>query len=356
MATNLVTTTPTRFQVIRPDLLPPMAVLQKIDTEQLISLRMQKLVEIWMANDPPNAAAYDVGALEFDPIRVNQELNAFFELLVRDRVNQAARAVTLAYAVGGDLDAIASRYPGGVPRLQWDAFGNVMTPAMLAANVQVASSESDAVYRQRIWLSPNILSLNGPGMGTFESYVFWALSAPMFLGDLPLRHASALTQPGTGKVFIPIMSSSPMNTTWVVSNDGNIWTLAPGLKPVPTATQIEAVYEYITEPNTARKGLTDIINVLPPKITPTMIDVRIWLFPGVDKTTLMTEIAAAVVSLIQAIQWLGADLTVLALQGALCQAGVYDTVIASPTVSAVAGIDGCVTISSVALRCMGTGE
>src|ERR1017187_6631762 len=145
MPVNLTTTTPTRFSVIRPDLLPPMAVLQKIDTEQLISLRMQKLVEIWMANDPPNAAAYDVGALEFDPIRVNQELNAFFEPLVRDRVNQAARAVTLAYAVGGDLDAIASRYPGGVPRLQWDAFGNVVTPTMLAANVQVASSESDAV-------------------------------------------------------------------------------------------------------------------------------------------------------------------------------------------------------------------
>ena len=353
---NLVTTTPTRFSVIRPDLLPPMAVLEKIDTEQLISMRMQKLVEIWSNNDPPNAAQYDVAGLEFDPIKINQELNAYFELLVRDRVNQACRAVTLAFAVGSNLDAIASRYPYGIPRMQWDAFGNLITPEMLAANIQVATTESDDVYRQRIWLSSNILSLNGPGQGTFESYVFWALSTPIFVGDVPLKHASALTQPGTGHVYIPIMSTSSMNTTWTTSIDGNTWTLIPGTKPVPTATQIEAVYEYITEPNTARKGLTDIISVLPPKVISPAINVQLWLFPGVDKKTLMTEIAAAMVTFLQAIQWLGADLTMLALQGVFVQAGVYDTNIISPTASIDVGVDGCINVTSVTLRYMGTGE
>jgi phage-related baseplate assembly protein len=337
MPTNLVTTTPSRFSVIRPELLPPMAVLQRIDTEALIDQRMTKLVEIWAAHDPPHAAQYDVGALEFDPIRINQELNAFFELLVRDRVNQACRAVTLAFAVGSDLDAIGSRYPYGMPR-----------------NL----GESDEMYRRRVWLSPNILSLGGPGMGTFESYVFWALSAPMFPNDVGLKHAAALTKPYTGNVYIPILSSAIDNPdyVWSVSLDGNVWTLVPGTHPVPTPTQIEAVYEYITEPDTARKGLTDVINVIPPKVAPVMLDIQIWLFNGVDRNTLMATVAQAIADLIEALRWLGADLTMLTLQGALAQAGVYNTKITSPTTDTIVDVDGCVNIVSATLRYMGQGE
>src|SRR5262245_8686660 len=162
--TNLVTTTPTRFTVIRPELLPPMQVLQAISTEQNIVLRMAKFRELWAFYDPPYAAQYDVDQLEFDPIRIQAELAAYFELLVRDRVNQAARSITMVYAVGGDLDAIGSRYPYGVPRLQYDANGNVLTQAQIDAGATVASVEDDARYRMRLWLSPSILSLSGPGM------------------------------------------------------------------------------------------------------------------------------------------------------------------------------------------------
>ena len=63
-----------------------------------------------------NGAQYDVGQLEFDPIKIKAERLAFFEALLRDRVNQAARGVTCSIWHGSNLDAIASRYPGGVPR------------------------------------------------------------------------------------------------------------------------------------------------------------------------------------------------------------------------------------------------
>lgn len=333
--TNLVTTTPTRFSVIRPDLLPPMAVLQAIDSEKIIADRMQQLVMFWAAHDPPNAAQYDVGMLEFDPIRINQELNAYFELLVRDRVNQAARAVTLAFAAGSDLDAIASRYPYGLPRI---------------------ANETDDAYRLRVWLSPSILSLNGPGQGTFESYVFWALSAPMPLGELPLKHASALTSPGTGYVYIPIMANAPISNAWAVAPGGNSWTLVCGADPTPTPLQISAVYEYITEANTARKGLTDVINVKRPKVSNTTINVDLWLFPGVDKMALMKQIADSVTSLIIALRWLGADLTLLALDGALVYSGVYNRKINAPLADVIVGTDGCVNVTSVQLTYKGTGE
>src|SRR5215475_5334491 len=155
-----------RFPVVAINQLSRMQVLETIDTDAIIGARMAKLVELWREADPPAGAVYDVGMLEFDPLKINQECATYFELMLRDRVNQAARAVTLAFAVGSDLDAIASRYPGGLPRLP---------------------NETDDRYRRRIQLSPNALTPHGTG----EAYEFWALTA-----DGSLRDASATTVEG----------------------------------------------------------------------------------------------------------------------------------------------------------------
>src|ERR1700733_9805907 len=116
-----------RLGVIELSQLPVFQVLETISSDDIITQRMAQLVLIWQHNDPPNFAQYDVGALEFDPIKINQECSAYFETLLRDRVNQACRAVTAAYAVGGNLDAIASRYPGGMPRLPDETDDNYRT-------------------------------------------------------------------------------------------------------------------------------------------------------------------------------------------------------------------------------------
>ena len=171
-----------RLGVLDPKSLPHFDVLEALNAETILEGRMDRFVELWKEHDPPAGAVYDVEGLEFDPIKITQETSTYFELLLRDRVNQAARSVTLAFAVGGDLDAIASRYPGGVPRLR-DEQGN--------------PDEDDERYRRRIWLSPATLSPHG----TEEAYVFWALSA-----DRTLHDASATTVEGTGRVKIAIMA------------------------------------------------------------------------------------------------------------------------------------------------------
>jgi phage-related baseplate assembly protein len=344
MSTNFTSPVLSRFPKIRPELLPPMAVLESIDTEKIIKDRMQQLMIYWQQNDPPNAAQYDVAGLEFDPIRINQELNAYFELMLRDRVNQACRAVTLAFATGSNLDAIGSRYPYGVSR-KTIASGSTY-------------DETDDDYRTRLWLSPSIFSLNGPGQGTFESYVFWALSAPMFPGEWNIKHAAALTKPGTGYVYIPIISAQIGNPgmVWNVSPDGNVWTLTPAAQPMPTNNQIKAVYEYITQPGTARKGLTDVVAVQAPTPVFTTINIDIWLFPGVDKATLMQDAASAMGDLVTAMRWLGADLTLLSIDGALTQAGIYNRTIISPKSDLNVDQTGIIVISSVQLRYRGTGE
>lgn len=344
-APNLVSTVPSRFSVIRPDLLPAMRVLEKVDTEKIISNRMAQLVEIWKQHDPPNAAQYDVGGTEFDPIRINQELNAYFELLVRDRVNQAARAVTLVYAVGSDLDAIASRYPFGVPRL---------TSTINNVTVQ----ESDEEYRQRIWLSPNIFSLNGPGQGTYESYVFWAMSAPMPTDVLPIKHAAALTTRASGIVTIPIITTGTFPEPGIeYTPDGRPIAVLTGVPdPTPLAAQIGAVYRYIIAPGMARKGLTDVINVVKPKVLHTNIDVKVYGFPGIEPIQLMRNIGRSLADMLIAIRWLGADLTILSLQGALALSGVYRSVISSPTDDVAGGVNSVVFCDGFRVEYMGIGE
>jgi phage-related baseplate assembly protein len=332
-----------------------MQVLQSIDTEKIIFDRMQQFKALWAKYDPPNAAQYDVDLLEFDPIKIQAELEAFFELLVRDRVNQAARAVTMAFAVGSDLDAIASRYPYGVPRLQYDAKGNVLTQAQITAGALVASTEKDAAYRTRLWNSPSILSLNGPGQATYESYVFWALSTPMPAGENPLKHAAALTTPGTGRVFVPIVQDNYTPVSSIEPATGDYVTVDSGT-PVPTSKQISAVYDFIHAPDQARMGLTDWLNVVAPRLVTTAINVQIKLFPGVDVATMMQEVQAAVLALIDAVRWLGADLTMLALNGALAQAGVYNVNILSPTQDVVVSQSGVIKVLSVRLHFAGFGE
>ena len=68
--------------------------------------------------------------VESDPAYKILEVAAYRELLIRQRVNDAAKAVMVAYAAGADLDQIAANYD--VARLlitPADAFLSVTPPA-----------------------------------------------------------------------------------------------------------------------------------------------------------------------------------------------------------------------------------
>jgi phage-related baseplate assembly protein len=342
MLKTLVSPTPSRFPVIRPELLPRPDVLEVISSDSIIEDRMARFKQRWSEEDPPNAAAYDVGQLEFDPIKIVTENASYFELLVRDRVNQAARSVMLAFSFGSNLDAIASRYPGGVPRL---------------------AGESDDNYRRRIWLSPNILSAHG----TTESYAFYALSA---LGPNVLRDAAAFTTRGTGRVTIPILVNKPLLVlseqqvlaivnqqiqTGLVDPLRVSFETDPGDPPLPTADQILQVYRYISA-NT-RKGLTDEILIARPKVVATRIVIQLKTFPGNSVAATLTNVAANLMLMIEAHRWLGYDLTILDIDTVLGNAGgVYNRTILQPTDDVVVGNDGFVRVTGIDLTWLGLGE
>jgi phage-related baseplate assembly protein len=293
-----------RYNVIALDQLAPMAVLEAIDTEVVLAARMAKLKELWALRDPPAAAQYDVQGLEFDPIKINQEAGTWYELLLRDRVNQAARAVTLAFATGSDLDAIASRYPGGVPRLP---------------------GELDDRYRRRIWLSPNALTPHGNP----EAYAYWALTA-----DPTLRDATATTIEGTGLVQITILPETD--------------------SMIPPLEQLLAVRRYILA--VARKGLTDVLSIRPPKVVQTRYVADVWLYPGPDKDISMAALQAGLVALVEKQRWLGFDHTLTAIDGVLSTAGTHHAVIKEPATDLLVDEHGVVHVTDIALTYRGVTE
>jgi phage-related baseplate assembly protein len=311
--------------MIELEQLPPMQVLETLDADDIIAERMAKFVELWAKYDPPVAADYDVSSLEFDPIKITEELAAYFELLLRDRINQAAKSVTLAFASGSDLDAIASRYPGGIPRLDTDSDGT--------------ADEPDDTYRTRIWLSPNTLSPHG----TYEAYVFWAMTA-----QPALRDATATAVRGTPKVTITIMADG----TEVAANS-SYTDITSFPSPTPSDDDIDTVLEYVRDES--RQGLTDVVYVRAPKITYTDYEVDVWLFPGWDKESTLNSVMKQLAELIEKQRWLGYSHVIAAIEAACMITGIYNCQVISPAADILIEKHEVVVVNSVTVTYKGRG-
>lgn len=295
-----------RISVLNPDNLQRMIVLEDIDAETILGLRMLRLKELWAVYDPPSAAQYDVENLEFDPIKINQEACTFFEIMLRDRVNQAARSITLAYAIGTDLDAIASRYPGGVPRLE---------------------NEGDDRYRRRIWLSPNTLSPHG----TAEAYEYWALTAVPELRDVTAIKSVLYDYYPT--ILITCLVGPELDS------------------PSPTQEQLMQVRAYIQ--NLSRQGLTDVISVDGPKIIETKYNIGVWLYPNTAPEQALISIKTNLEKLIESQYWLGHDHTLMAINAVCAISGVHHVDILEPTNNIEVGSDWVVKVTDVIVTLSG---
>ncbi|GHT93678.1 hypothetical protein FACS1894122_09260 [Alphaproteobacteria bacterium] len=82
----------------------------KIIEEMTFSEILQRMKETLISLDQ-EFSAY----LESDPVIKLMEVAAYRELLLRSRINQAAKANLLAFAIGSDLDNLAAFY--GVERV-----------------------------------------------------------------------------------------------------------------------------------------------------------------------------------------------------------------------------------------------
>ncbi|MGJ4953028.1 baseplate assembly protein [Bradyrhizobium sp. HKCCYLS20291] len=265
--------------------LPPPDVIETIDYEVLLQRYKDEVLE----KNPKLKAAL---ALEQSPTNIILEPQAYGEVLVRARVNAAARAVMLAFAKGSDLDNLAAFF--GVERLP---------------------DELDDGLRRRAQMAPEAYST----AGSEGAYIFQALSA-----DVRIRDATATKVNKFGGVKVAIMQS--------------------GTDPVPTKDILTNVVRRLNQKGI--KPLTDVISVCPVTPLRTQIVANITLYPGPDAALVMNDIGTALTKVRTNVSLIGRDLTRSAIISALNQNGVQSVDLIWPAADIVAGNDQCVVVGS----------
>jgi phage-related baseplate assembly protein len=271
--------------------LPPPKVIEEIDYEALLNFYKAEV----LAKNPALAAALQ---LEQSPTNIILEAEAYGEEIVRQRINAAAKASMLPFATGSDLDVIGARFQ--CFRL---------------------NGELDEPFRRRIQISMETFTT----AGSEGAYVYHALSA-----SSAVRDVSAVTERGTGRVMIAIMTN--------------------GADPVPTSTVIDAVYDRLMQ--NGIKPLTDDISVKPVTKIATDIVANITLYPGPDAAIILADVNKALTSLRNRVALIGRDLKRSAVLAALTQEGVQNVETDFQDINV--GTGGCVWINSASVNVANT--
>lgn len=153
--------------------LPQPKVVEELDYETMLAQRKARLIAATPAATRDAIAA--TLELESEPLTMLLQENAYTELILRQRINESAKASLLAYAEKTDLDNRAADY--GVSRL-------LITPADPDATPPVeAVWESDERLRFRAQMALEGLSV----AGSRGAYIFHALSASPAVADVSVE-------------------------------------------------------------------------------------------------------------------------------------------------------------------------
>lgn len=269
--------------------LPAPDVVEALDYETLLAERKATLISLYPADQ--QAAIARTLALESDPLVKLLQENAYRELILRQRVNEAAQANMVAYATGADLDQLAANT--GLTRL-------IQTPADLTTLPPTAAvMESDEDFRVRTAAAFEGLSVAGP-TGAYE---YHAKSADGRVAD-----ASAIS-PTPACVTITLLA-----------REGNGEANADLLAVVTAALNDEDV-----------RPVGDRVTVQSAQIVPYQVEAVLYLYPGPEAEPIRAAAAARLAAFITAQARLGRDIRRSALYAALHVEGVQRVELLQPT-------------------------
>lgn len=262
-------------------LLPAPDVIEPLDYESILAEMLSDLRLRYQAFD---------ALVESDPAYKLLEVCAYRELLLRHRINEAARAVMMAYAIGNDLDQLAGNY--GVARL-------LITPANDNANPPIpAVYEDDAAFRARV-----LLSLEGyTTAGSRGSYKFHALSASGDVKDVGV----ASLEPGTVNIAI-------------LSRTGN------GAAPAATISAITVALSDETV-----RPLCDSVQVQSAAIIEFAVIATLSVYQGADQAAIQAAALASLNAYLTSQHQLSLGVSRSGIMAALHQSGVRSVTLTSP--------------------------
>ena len=246
--------------------LPTPAVIETLSFETIFS----ELQTEFQSRYPDYSAL-----LASDPAVKLLEVAAYREVLLRNRVNAAAKASLLAFATGSDLDHLAAFY--GVTRLM---------------------DETDEALRLRT--RQRIIGFANAGGAAH--YRYWALSASPEVADVEVD------SPEPGRVRISVLAKGEADT-------------------VPGAV-LDAVRAVVLRDDI--RVLTDTVEVVPAVLIPITVAARIWLYPDTPMAA-FDAIEARFKEALAAQSGLGWDLTPSWVIGELQRPGVHKVELLAPT-------------------------
>lgn len=247
----------------------------------------------------------DVLALESEPATKLLAVAAYRELLMRARVNDAARSVMLAFSRGSTLDHLVSLF-----------------------DVERADGEKDERLVKRQQLSLESYSSAGPTLG----YLYYALTASPSVRDAFVDSP----EPGTVRIVVLAEPSDE-------SPEG-----------VPAPTLLDSVLSAANADDV--RPLCDTVIAVPAQVLTYELVASLDLAPGVGASVVVDAAGKAALDHAEEQFMIGMDITVSGFKKALRRTGVLRVNIVSPIMPADDGGDEDVLISvsnRQAARCVG---
>ncbi|MGT3192370.1 baseplate assembly protein [Yersinia enterocolitica] len=273
--------------------LPAPLAVEAPDYETLLAERKAELIALYPADE--QAAITRTLSLESEPLVKLLQENAYRELVLRQRVNEAAQAVMVAYANGSDLDQLGAN--NNVQRL-------VITPADLDTIPPTAAvMESDTDFRLRIPQAFEALSVAGP-TGAYEAHTRSA--------DGRVADASALSP------------SPACVTVTVLARAGNGEASPELLDIVRLALNDEDV-----------RPVADRVTVQSAVIVDYQIDAVLYIYPGPEAEPIRAAAQTKLNAYISTQRRLGRDIRTSAIYAALHVEGVQRVELNAPLADVV---------------------
>jgi phage-related baseplate assembly protein len=276
------------MSVIDLSRLPAPQIIDVPDFDTLLNERKEALISLYPADQQADIARTLM--LESEPIVKLLQESVYREILLRHRINEAAQACMVAYALDSDLDQLAANY--GVSRLTVSPADNDAVPPVAAV------MESDDALRLRVPAAFEGLSVAGPA----AAYEFHARSADGRVAD-----ASAISP------------SPACVTVTVLSREGNGEAPADLLEVVDSALNDENV-----------RPVADRVTVQSASIVNYGVDAVLYLYPGPEAEPIRAAAEKKLAAFISAQARLGRDIRRSALYAVLHVEGVQRVELAQP--------------------------
>ncbi len=272
--------------------LPDPAVIESLSFEMIF----EELQTEFQSRYPDYSAL-----LASDPAVKLLEVAAYREVLLRNRINAAAKASLLAFATGSDLDHLAAFY--GVTRL---------------------TDETDDALRLRT--RQRIIGFANAGGAAH--YRYWALSASPEVADVEVD------SPEPGRVRISVLGKE--------HDEAQEQTVSDAV--------LDAVRAVVLRDDI--RVLTDTVEVVLAERIPVIVAARLWLYPDAPIET-VSAVRAVFARTLAAHAGLGWDLTRSWVIGQLQRPGVHKVELLAPSTDIKTGANQAVRLAQLNIEFAG---